>query len=168
VCSKRLASGAQSPACTISILDPAYTACGGSFEGNNAEHSADVLAYISSTRGLTATDLGASDSNGSGPFTPEPEGRNGHADVRHANGPDGCKAAAGGTTVVRKKPLSAFENRPMSISSAARNTITGAEFQTAPRPVSSSCATGASTPTRSEMEFNAYGKVSTRRRRTCA
>ena len=61
------------PDCTVSILDPAYTACGGSFEGNNSQQTGDVLAYIATTWGLTATDLGASDSAGSGPFTSNPD-----------------------------------------------------------------------------------------------
>ena len=61
------------PECTVSVLDPAYTACGGSFEGNNSNQTADVLAYISTTWGLTVTDLGSSDGAGFGPFTSNPD-----------------------------------------------------------------------------------------------
>ena len=66
-----------SPDCTLSILAPAYTACGGSFAGNNSNQTADVLAFISSTWGLTATDLGKSDDAGFGPFTSNPGGTTG-------------------------------------------------------------------------------------------
>ncbi len=61
-----------SPDCNVSVLSPDYTSCGGSFAGNNNNQEADVLAYISTTWGLTATDLGASDTAGFGPFTSNP------------------------------------------------------------------------------------------------
>lgn len=62
-----------SPSCTISILDPAYTACGGSFAGNDKNQQPDVLSFISSTWGLSATNLGSSDTASTfGPFTSNP------------------------------------------------------------------------------------------------
>lgn len=62
-----------SPLCTVSILDPAYTACGGSFAGNDSNQQADVMAFISSNFGLTTTNLGQSDTAGTfGPFTSNP------------------------------------------------------------------------------------------------
>ncbi|MES2101024.1 MAG: PEP-CTERM sorting domain-containing protein [Pseudomonadota bacterium] len=61
-----------SPDCTASILSPTYTACGGSFAGNNSNQEADVLAFISSTWGLTTTSLGQSDGADFGPFTSDP------------------------------------------------------------------------------------------------
>lgn len=67
-----------SPTCTASILDPAYTACGGSFAGNNSNQEADVLAFISSTFGLTTTSLGQSDTPMTfGPFTSNETGATG-------------------------------------------------------------------------------------------
>lgn len=67
-----------SPACTLSVLDPAYTACGGSFAGNNQNQEADVLAYITSTWGQVFTDQGSSDTAGTfGPFTGNPDGSTG-------------------------------------------------------------------------------------------
>ena len=60
--------------CTLSILDPAYTECGGSFAGNNSEQESDVIAYISSTWNLDVTSLGQSDdAGGFGPFTSDPK-----------------------------------------------------------------------------------------------
>ncbi len=67
-----------SPSCTVSILDPAYTACGGSFAGNDKNQQTDVLSFISTTWGLSATNLGSSDSGASfGPFTSNPGTVNG-------------------------------------------------------------------------------------------
>lgn len=67
-----------SPACVVSILNPAYTACGGSFAGNNSNQTSDVLSFISSTWGLTATDMGSSDTPVTfGPFTSNPTGTTG-------------------------------------------------------------------------------------------
>ncbi|MES3012594.1 MAG: PEP-CTERM sorting domain-containing protein [Pseudomonadota bacterium] len=67
-----------SPACNVSILNPSYTACGGSFAGNNSNQTTDVLAYISSTWGLTTTSLGQSDTAGTfGPFTSNEMGATG-------------------------------------------------------------------------------------------
>lgn len=72
------ALSSTSPSCVLSILNPTYTACGGSFAGNNSNQTADVLAYISSTWGLTATDLGSSDTAGTfGPFTSDETGTTG-------------------------------------------------------------------------------------------
>ncbi len=61
-----------SPLCTASILTPTHNGCGGSFAGNNSNQTADVLAYISTTWGLTTTSLGQSDGAGFGPFTSDP------------------------------------------------------------------------------------------------
>jgi hypothetical protein len=61
-----------SPSCVISILNPDYTACGGSFAGNDKNQQDDVNAYILGTFGLTTTYQGASDEAGSGPFTSSP------------------------------------------------------------------------------------------------
>ena len=66
------------PACTASILTPTYTACGGSFDGNNKNQSADVNAYIASTFGSGYTVSGSSDDAGTfGPFTSNPTGTTG-------------------------------------------------------------------------------------------
>ena len=63
-----------SPDCVLSVLDPAYAECGGSFAGNNSNQETDVLAYISSTWGLNVTSLGQSDEAvGFGPFTSDPK-----------------------------------------------------------------------------------------------
>jgi hypothetical protein len=63
-----------SPACTASVLTPNYTACGGSFAGNNQNQEADVLSFISTTWGQTFTDQGSSDTPVSfGPFTSNPD-----------------------------------------------------------------------------------------------
>ena len=61
-----------SPACTASVFTPSYTACGGSFAGNNMNQQADVLAFISSEWGQTATFGGSSDDAMNGPFTSNP------------------------------------------------------------------------------------------------
>ncbi len=67
-----------SPDCNLSVLTPDYTSCGGSFAGNNQNQEADVLAYIATTWGLTATDLGSSDTAGTfGPFTSNPDSTTG-------------------------------------------------------------------------------------------
>jgi hypothetical protein len=67
-----------SPDCNMSILTPGYTACGGSFDGNNQNQEADVLAYITTTWGEVFTDQGSSDTPVSfGPFTGNPDGATG-------------------------------------------------------------------------------------------
>ena len=61
-----------SPDCTVSVLNPTYTACGGSFAGNNQNQEGDVLAYILDTWNLSFTDQGSSDDAGAGPFASNP------------------------------------------------------------------------------------------------
>ena len=65
------------PACTASVLTPNYTDCGGSFDGNNMNQEADVLAFISSEWGQTFTFQGSSDGPANGPFTSNPNGTTG-------------------------------------------------------------------------------------------
>jgi len=76
--SATLAHGAlspTSPGCTVSVLNPTYTSCGGSFSGNDkqAGTQSDVLAYITSTWGESFSFLGSSDTPTTfGPFTSNP------------------------------------------------------------------------------------------------
>jgi hypothetical protein len=66
------------PSCTASVLTPNYTACGGSFEGNDKNQQADVLAHISTTWGQTFTFQGSSDTALTfGPFTSDEQGTTG-------------------------------------------------------------------------------------------
>ncbi|HEY0855909.1 MAG TPA: PEP-CTERM sorting domain-containing protein [Albitalea sp.] len=66
------------PECTASILTPNYTACGGSFEGNDKNQQADVTGYIFDTWGQTFTYQGSSDTPITfGPFTSDEDGTTG-------------------------------------------------------------------------------------------
>ena len=67
--------------CSNSILNPAYTACSGAFDGNNlgnAARLADVQAAVNSLSGSTAlTFAGSSTDASNGPFTSSPTGNAG-------------------------------------------------------------------------------------------
>ena len=66
------------PLCTATITTPTYTACGGSFEGNNLNQTADVNAFITTQFGSGFLFQGSSDEVGtSGPFTSNPNGTTG-------------------------------------------------------------------------------------------
>lgn len=68
----------SSPTCTASILTPAYTACGGSFAGNNLNQAADVNAYIGTHFGAGLLFQGSSNEAGTfGPFTSDQTGATG-------------------------------------------------------------------------------------------
>jgi hypothetical protein len=59
-----------SPDCVLSILDPAYSSCGGSFAGNDKNQQSDVEAFILSEWNETFTFQGSSDTAITfGPFT---------------------------------------------------------------------------------------------------
>ncbi|HUG25604.1 PEP-CTERM sorting domain-containing protein [Piscinibacter sp.] len=65
----------STPDCTASILNPSYTACGGSFEGNDKNQLGDVTSFIFDTWGQTVTFQGSSDEPGDfGPFTSNENG----------------------------------------------------------------------------------------------
>jgi hypothetical protein len=67
-----------SPDCTASILNPAYTDCGGSFAGNDKNQQPDVTAFILSTWGQAFTFQGSSDTPITfGPFTSDETGTTG-------------------------------------------------------------------------------------------
>ena len=66
-----------SPGCNTATLTPGYTACGGSFAGNDLNQQADVLGYIDSHFGGANMLIGASDMTANGPFTSNPDGTSG-------------------------------------------------------------------------------------------
>ena len=61
-----------SPACTVSILAPAYAACGGSFDGNNQNQEADVQAFIFGAFGQSFMNQVSSNDIGFVPFMSDP------------------------------------------------------------------------------------------------
>jgi hypothetical protein len=67
-----------SPDCVLSILNPAYTDCGGSFAGNDKSQLPDVTAFILSEWGQAFTFQGSSDTPITfGPFTSDETGSTG-------------------------------------------------------------------------------------------
>jgi hypothetical protein len=66
------------PACTVSVLNPAYTACGGSFEGNDKNQQADVVSFIAASGWGAVSFQGSSDTPVTfGPFTSDETGTTG-------------------------------------------------------------------------------------------